>query len=87
MESPVCPCGEPHPPGAAFYVTCADGARVGWLAGPYADHPAALADVDRVRQCAERVDPFAHFYAFGTAGVVGGNGAPGVLNSILDSVT
>lgn len=50
-----------------YYVTVRDGARSGFLLGPYRTHGEALGQVDRGRELAERGDPFAHFYAFGTA--------------------
>jgi hypothetical protein len=53
-----------------FYVTVRSGSRVGYLLGPYASHADALASVDRARLFAGRLDPWAVFYAFGTARVV-----------------
>lgn len=76
------PLGLPLADGAAFYVTCIDGARVGYLAGPYETHAAALADVERVRKVACEADPWADFYAFGTA-AVRGTRQPGALNAKL----
>jgi hypothetical protein len=55
-------------PGARFYVTIRDGARVGWLLGPYASHMTALSNVDRGRRMAMASRPDqAAFAAFGTA--------------------
>jgi hypothetical protein len=50
-----------------FYVTVADAGRVGILLGPYATHEVAKTQVDRARDFAERADPWACFYAFGTS--------------------
>lgn len=52
-----------------YYVSCIDGPRRSLVAGPYSSHAAALADVDRVRGAAYRVDFKSHWYAWGTAGV------------------
>jgi hypothetical protein len=54
--------------GRQFYVTIRDGARVGFLLGPYASHMTALANVDRGRRLAEQARPDqADFAPFGTA--------------------
>lgn len=50
-----------------YYVTVVNGQRVGWLLGPYRTHGEAEGEVDRGRELAMEADPFAHFYAFGTA--------------------
>jgi hypothetical protein len=50
-----------------YYVTVVNGRRVGWLLGPYRTHGEAEGEVDRGRGLAEAADPYAHFYAFGTA--------------------
>lgn len=66
-----------------FYVTMRRGKKVAWLLGPYDTHGEALADVDRARGEAERVDRWTWFDAFGTAKVTtlgGGSLRPGVLN-------
>jgi hypothetical protein len=52
-----------------FYVSVINGKRRALLLGPYPSHDAALADVDLGRKLAERVDPMAGFFAFGTARV------------------
>ena len=49
-----------------FYVSCIDGPRTAILAGPYQTHPEALEAVPQVRRVAEKVDPRACWYAFGT---------------------
>lgn len=53
----------------AYYVSAIDGERKALICGPYATHDAALADVQRVKRAAERVDPRAVWWAWGTAGV------------------
>jgi len=50
-----------------YYVSCQDGGRRALVAGPYPDHDTALAEVDLVKAEAERVDPRAIWYAWGTA--------------------
>jgi hypothetical protein len=53
-----------------FYVTVRSGSRVGYLLGPYPSYSDALNSVDRAKLFAGRLDPSAHFLAFGTARVV-----------------
>ena len=74
----------------AYFVTCVDPARPSTyarLAGPFIDnHAAALALVDRARAEAERADPRAVWYAFGTCRVDLDHPQatrPGVLNAAL----
>lgn len=64
-----------------YYVTVARGKRVGWLAGPFADHQQALALVPMVRDEAVRVDPWCAFDAFGTASRQGATLPRGVLHT------
>lgn len=52
-----------------FYVTCKRDSQTAYLVGPCRDHETALALVDTAREAAERIDPFAAFYAFGTASI------------------
>ncbi len=59
---------ETNPAHTAFYVSAIDGAQSWLLAGPYASHDAAKAQVDAVREKAIAGRPRAHFYAFGTSG-------------------
>jgi hypothetical protein len=66
-----------------YYVTIVRDRRVGWLAGPFAEHGAALAMVEPARAAAEAVDPFTVFDAFGTASVASGRGPRGALNARL----
>jgi hypothetical protein len=50
-----------------YYVSVIDGARRGLLLGPWVDdHAGARAAVDAARIEAERLDPWASFWAFGT---------------------
>ena len=65
------------------YVSVMDGTRYGLLAGPYSTHEEALEMVPVVKELAQRVDPWAVFYAFGTAAAHGYN-KPGVLNEMLE---
>ena len=66
-----------------FYVSVVDGPKRGFLAGPFRIHDSALALVERCRELAEKVDQWAHFYAFGTAKAPDGR-MPGVLNDQVD---
>lgn len=58
---------EPDPRPGFYYVSVIDGARRAILRGPWVDnHRGALDAVDSVRREADRVDPRAVWYAFGT---------------------
>lgn len=83
-----------------FYVSVIDGPRIGGeievkrfglLAGPYETHQEAHDKVDAVRKIAEKVNVWAHFYAFGTCKLkepLGGTYPRGRLNHLLaDSPT
>lgn len=60
-----------------YFVTVSDGPRWAKMLGPFTDnHQAALDMVDAVREKAIKLDPFAHFYAFGTARIEGGDKVP-----------
>jgi len=61
------PAQDEAPAGRAFYATViGDDGRVGFLAGPYQLHSAALAAVAEAKEKAYAADPRAHWYAFGT---------------------
>jgi len=49
-----------------YFVTVIDGARTGFLAGPFRTHAEALAMVPAAKRIAMALDPRAVFYAFGT---------------------
>lgn len=71
-------------PRRKYYVTIArEGRGVSKLAGPFDTHDEAKAHVDHAREEAVKVDPRAHFDAFGTAGVEADEHKPGVLNERL----
>ena len=53
--------------GLDFYVTVLDSGRTGFLLGPYPTHEEAKAQVERGRELANKADPWAGFYSFGTA--------------------
>jgi len=72
--------------GEGFYVTVRDRAKSGFLLGPYATHGEALANVDRARREAVRLDPWGAFYSYGTAKVTAKPGRelkPGRLNDAI----
>ena len=58
-----------HDADSMFYVTVVDGARVGFLLGPYRNHQDAFDNVDRGRDLANETDPRAAFYSFGTSSI------------------
>ena len=76
---------DPRP--GSYYVSCINGNRRALLYGPLASHAAALAMVERVRAVAVEVDPYAHFYAFGTARADVDYTRPGVLNELVGGVS
>jgi hypothetical protein len=72
---------------SGFYVTVLRGSRVGYLAGPFAEHAAALDAVGSARREAVAIDPFCDFDAFGTTKVSGRAPLPpGVLNHLLPEI-
>lgn len=79
----LCSCGAEHPEGARYYVSVVDAGRVGLLAGPFDDHADALALVDSARALAVSLNPWAHFYAFGTVARRDDYRKPGLLNGQL----
>ena len=67
-----------------YYVTIHDGARFGFLAGPFKDdHETAIGLVARCQELAIQLDPWAHFSAFGTARIDYDYDKPGKLNARL----
>jgi hypothetical protein len=66
-----------------YYVTAVldDSRKVYPMAGPYALHADALADVERIRRVAESVDRRALWAAFGTCRLPD-YGKPGKLNAL-----
>jgi hypothetical protein len=52
-----------------FYVSVRDGKRTGFLLGPHCSSRDALAEVQRGKKLAEKADPFASFYDYGTCSV------------------
>lgn len=72
----------PDPQPGFYYVDARDAGRVAWLAGPFARHADALAWLDPARLLAQKLDPWAAFYAFGTLRAPHG-GRLGQLNARL----
>lgn len=54
-----------------YFVSAIDGGKVHIMAGPYADHPAALADVDKARDITHDRDGRAWFMSWGTVRIEG----------------
>jgi hypothetical protein len=53
-----------------FYVYVRSGSRTGFPVGPFGDKASAEAFVEPMRRYAvERIDPMAHFFEWGVAGV------------------
>jgi hypothetical protein len=76
-------CDAVHcPPTGGYYVTCVDGPQWWKMAGPYQTHAEALADVDRARDIANKIDGRAWFMGWGTAQVKEGATEPGRLNKL-----
>ena len=70
-----------------FYVTMLRGKRTAFLAGPFVTHAEALEAVDRAREKACDVDPWAWFDLFGTSSLPRSASNPtGVLNAYLGIV-
>lgn len=63
-----------------YFVSLRRGERTALLAGPFATHAEALGLVDRATDEANRVDPWAHFDAFGTCSLPAPSGYVGTLN-------
>lgn len=82
---------EPDTAPGNYYVTVVDKvsntgrtARRGFLLGPFKDnHKAALAAVEEVKALAMKVDPWSHFYQFGTARCPYDVNRPGTFNEKL----
>jgi len=55
-----------------YFVSVIDGARHGYLLGPYDTHEEAKANVDRGRELAMAADLWAHFHVYGTCSVLAG---------------
>jgi hypothetical protein len=78
----TCGCGKPkdHDAGSDFFVSIVRGRSWRPLLGPYATHDEALANVERGRTMAEKVDPQAVFDLFGTCRTNAGSGLVGILD-------
>lgn len=72
----------PDPRPGFYYVSVMDGPRRALVRGPWTNHADALAAVETVRAEAEKADPRAVWYAFGTARCETDVG-PGVLGGPL----
>lgn len=79
-----CPCREAHKgETGGYYVSAVDGPSSWLLLGPFDSHPDALSRVNEVRLFAEKHEPRAVFYAFGTVRAKDGYRAPGSANKYL----
>jgi len=72
-----------------YYVSVIDSERKDdpyrLLHGPHDTHEDALALVDKVRAKAQAMDPKAHWYEFGTAGVTAAEHKPGIINKYMET--
>lgn len=73
----------PHSEPRDYFVTMQRGSRTAWLVGPFKTHTEALANVERARVEAQRIDPWTDFDAFGTASLPINSGRAGALNKFL----
>lgn len=76
----ICTCGQKHPSGANFYVSVRDGDRTRLLKGPFRTHAEAIEAVPAAQRQAEKMDPKAAFYFFGTAAKAHDYRKPGLLS-------
>lgn len=82
-------CTETHHPNGHYYASVFDrrsndgNGRVALLAGPFPTHYQALDILPAAKAEAERVDPRATWYAFGTLCMKDGYNKPGSLNDRL----
>jgi hypothetical protein len=74
---------QPDTKPGAYYTTALYNGRHALLAGPFPNHATALALVDKARIEAEKVDPRAVWYAYGTARFPETFNEPGKLNTRL----
>ena len=72
-----------NPEPGNYYVSVVNGRKFRLLLGPFTNHATALAHVRTTRDYACRVDPQAHWYAFGTVGLHADDVRPGILNEHL----
>lgn len=79
----ACDCGNGHPENAVFYVSAKEDGRYALLAGPFKSHKFALQYVDPADRLAEKLNPWAGFWAFGTVAMKTTYATPGKLNPQL----
>lgn len=65
-----------------IYVTVRSGTRTGALVGPFATRQEAEGYLQPAIDAARRVDPWAHFFDYGTAHIPG-YAKPGSLNELV----
>lgn len=82
-------CTETHHPNGHYYASVFDrrsnagDGRIALLAGPFPTHGQALDILPAAKAEAERIDPRATWYAFGTLCMKDGYKKPGILNDRL----
>jgi len=77
----TCDPQEPDTKPGPYYVSVTDGPQFAVLLGPFEKHKDALDRVEDVRAKAIELDPFAHFYSFGTVRMKPSYLKPGKLNA------
>lgn len=71
----TCPTGK-------YFVTALDGPNLHYMAGPYAEHAAALSDVDKALKIANKYDGRAWFMSWGTVRLLEDSERIGQLNKL-----
>jgi len=69
-------------PQGRYFVTAIDAGATHYMAGPYPEHTAALADVDKALKIADKHDPRAWFMCWGTARIIDDNYRPALIGTL-----
>jgi len=78
------PTEQPDTAPGPYFVSVRDDGRFGLLLGPFNTHKEALDRVDAVRAKAIELNPWAHFYSFGTVRMKPTFKQPGRLNQFFE---
>jgi hypothetical protein len=69
-------------PQGRYFVTAIDAGATHYMAGPYPEHAAALADVDKALKIADKHDGRAWFMSWGTVRMVDDNYRPDLVGTL-----
>jgi hypothetical protein len=69
-------------PTGRYFVTAVDGGSTHYMAGPYTEHGAALADVDRALKITDKHDGRAWFMSWGTVRITDDSYRPGSAGTL-----